>query len=260
MNKNIPAFEDLWNEIILHSINLCFNQLDIAFKEQAQVTKCNLEEYKNNLENIYKRKREWLKLEYLPNENNPTLDFHKLASVLCRSMVGLKFFTFDIDTAEKLFCKISKSKKMSQSEKVAWQVDNVYVNYKLAFLVAEGVAYVDLLYWAQEKINNINFNYTDKDISTNIANVRIKLKIYEKFIYMLSTKKNRLYGYEKSEIHDNFYTSSVIALMKNDFLKRDFDYLQFAISVFQWQEYTKKQHLYDIINSNEYKLSISELV
>ena len=48
--------------------------------------------------------------------------------------------------------------------------------------------------------------------------------------------------------------------MKNDYLRRDFDYLQFAISMFQWQQYTKKQHLYDILKQYDDNLNLSDFV
>ena len=47
--------------------------------------------------------------------------------------------------------------------------------------------------------------------------------------------------------------------MKNDSLMRDFDYLQFSISMFQWQEYTKKQHLYDILRKKNFLFELADL-
>lgn len=260
MNKNISAFDSMWEKVILHSISLCEKELDETFVEQAKVSIEDTTIYKNKLEKIYKRKREWLKSEYLPNEEKPILDFHKLSSVMCRSIIGVKPFRYDIDAAERCFLKVSKDKQLKQFEKVNWQINNVYVNYKLAFLVAEGIVFIDLLFWAQEKINYIKKNYNDDAINSNIDNVKNKLQIYQQFIDLLNSQERRLYSYEASSTHDNFIISAVIALMKNDYLKRDFDYLQFSLSMFQWQEYTKKQHIYDLLNQNSFDLKLADLV
>ena len=130
----------------------------------------------------------------------------------------------------------------------------------MAFLVAEGIAYVDLLYWARVKINRINTKYSKDDICKNVDCIKTKLEVYEKFISLLVSEKKGLYRYNASKLHDDFYVSEIIALMKNDYLKRDFDYLQFAISIFQWQEYTKKQHIYEIIKEYDFSIDIAEIV
>ncbi len=258
--SDISAFESIWDDIILKSIKSCEADLDVNFKKNANVRKVDLTEYKIRLKQVFTRKRQWLKAEYLPNEKKPTLDFHKLSSVMCRSMVGVKLFTYDILESEKIFKKISSDKSMKQSDKVQWQINNVYINYKLAFLVAEGIVFADLLYWAQKKINFIRDNYDSTSSENNTDNPNVKLEIYSKLIDVLNEQKNRLYSYKTSSSHDDFVTSGIIALMKNDFLNRDFDYLQFSLSMFQWQEYTKKQHLYDLLTSYNVGLTLSELV
>ncbi len=259
MNNDVSSFDSFWQKIVLKALSLCQQELDNEFAKQANFTVEDLEIYKNKLEKIYKRKREWLKSEYLPNEENPILDFHKLSSIMCRSIIGIKPFRYDIDEAEKIFAKISKDKQKSQIEKVNWQINNVYVNYKLAFLVAEGIIFIDLLFWAQKKINEIEDNYESDAIEANTDNVKNKLQVYRKFINLLNSQQ-RLYSYKASNTHDNFIISAIIALMKNDYLKRDFDYLQFSLSMFQWQEYTKKQNLYDILNNNSFNLTLADLV
>lgn len=260
MSKDSSAYDKMWEKIILPSIQLCKEELDNDFAMQAKVTISDLELYKEKLKEIYKRKREWLKREYLPNEDNPTLDFHKLSAVMCRSIIGVKPFCYDVDIAEEIFLRVSKDVSLKHSDMVGWQIRNVYVNYKLAFLVAEGINFVDLLYWAQKKLDTIKNDYSEEDIDKNIDNCGTKIEVYNKFIDLLNNSQHRLFNYARSESHDNFIISSIVALMKNDYLKRDFDYLQFAISMFQWQEYTKKQHLYDIIEQNNLEITLLDLV
>lgn len=257
--NNISAFEDMWKEIILKAIKLCKNELDEEFKNRTNFNVVDLEKYKLQLENIYKRKRRWLKSEYLPNEEKPTLDFHKLSSIMCRSIIGIKPFVYDIQECENMFSEIVCSNEMSQFEKIQWQINNVYINYKLAFLVAEGIVFVDLLFWAQDKIDSIQ-KKENRDNQKDVDQYEDMLAIYKEFISLLTLQDYRLYKYKTSSLHDDFITSSIVALMKNDFLNRDFDYLQFSISMFQWQEYTKKQYLYDLLSKNNYNLKLSDIV
>lgn len=260
MSSDVSAFDRFWEHVILPSLQLCYSELDDQFKNRARVVLYNDNKYKTQLRELYINKREWLKREYLPNEQDPLLDFHKLSSIICRIMIGLKPFGFDSLIAQQICRDVSNSLDMTREEKVNWQINNAYINYKAAFLVAEGVVFVDLLFWAQQRINDIHEKYTEDQIKINTDNIVEKMDVYNKFIYQLNLEKHRLYHYEPSCSHDDFFTSSIIALMKNDCLKRDFDYLQFSISMFQWQEYTKKQHLYDIILSNKYDISLSQLV
>lgn len=258
--SDISAFENIWNNIISKSIEFCKAELDDNFKKYANVETVNLTEYKIQLEQIYKRKLQWLKKNYLPNEKNPTLDFHKLSSVMCRSMIGVKLFTYDISKSEKIFIEISSNKSLNQFDKIQWQINNVYINYKLAFLVAEGIVFVDLLYWTQNKIDSIKNKYDKDSIENNVNKSMTKLEIYKNLINVLNIKHNRLCNYKPSSSHDDFITSGIIALMKNDYLNRDFDYLQFSLSMFQWQEYTKKQYLSYLITEKSVDLTLSEIV
>lgn len=260
MSKKSSAFDNIWNKVFLRAVTLCEKEMDSEFKNKANVVFNTTNEYKNELNQLYKNKREWLKKEYLPNEKEPILDFHKLSSITCRCIIGKKPVSFDVKVAEKMFLSICSDESFNQIDEVNWQIDNVYINYKIAFLVAEGINFIDLIYWAHTKIDDIQNKYTEEEIANNFENTKDKIEIYEEFILLLNKEEHRLYRYEGSSSHDNFMVSQIIALMKNDCLKRDFDYLQFAISMFQWQEYTKKQHLYDILKSKCKKISLYDLV
>lgn len=186
----------------------------------------------------------------MPNTKDAILDFHKLSAIMCRCIIGIKPFKFDLSIAERLFAEVQKRKDYSQKDKISWQVNNVYVNYKLALLVAEGMIYIDLLYWAQCKIDDLEKQCSSVDSSRkDNDNCKRELLIYKQIIKMLQSSCCRLCYYQESPSHDDFFTSSVIALMKNDYLERDFDYLQFSISMFQWEEYTKKQLYEQTLNS-----------
>lgn len=242
MNNKISSYDEIWTNVIEKSIRLCVQQLDETFKKESKFSVCDLDDYKLQLRKIYKRKRQWLKKVYLPNNEDAILDFHKLSAIMCRCIIGIKPFKFDLSIAERHFVEVQERENYSQKDKISWQVDNVYVNYKLALLVSEGMIYIDLLYQTKCMIDELEKKCNSVDSSQeNNDDYKRDLLIYQQIIKMLQSSCCRLCRYQESPSHDDFLISSIIALMKNDYLERNFDYLQFSISMFQWEEYTKKQ-------------------
>lgn len=243
-NNRKQPFDYFWEEIIHPSIKFCLIGIDDSTKMRLNFYCTDIKTYKKDLNKMYNKKREWLKSEYLPNEGaDARLDFHKLGAILCRCVIGNKPFHLDTALADGLILEIDKQQNLDNSEKLKKKIDSVYVNYKLAFLVGAGVAYADLFYWAKEKLNHYDTNSEE-------------YVIYKEFLRLLDNQR-QLTLYKKSNRHDDFVMSMIIALMKQDILMRDFDYLIYAASMFQWQEYTKKSILIDIlnnINSGKYSL------
>lgn len=248
MSKQKRGFDYIWDGIIANVIDYCEKNMDQNFCEKAEICLVEHNQYKNKLRDAYHKKREWLKGEYLPYQINPTLDFHKLSAIICRCIIGYKPISYNEKVAE-LFFKANRSCRISSSDKLKWQISNVYVNYRIAFLSAAGVAYDDLLCWAQSRIDNLKSKSFEAATPENE-----RLKIYNQFKEKL-IEKSTLYMYQKSPTHDDFESSMIVALMKNDMLKRDFDYLSFATNMFQWQEYTKHCILTEILanSDNQFK-------
>lgn len=249
MSNSERSFNDFWERIIERAIRLCFKQLDPDFSERAKVVSRQLSDYKDDLELMYRRKRNWLKQEYLPEEKDPSLDMHKLSSVLCRCVIGHKFFGYDVSAVEQIQAERKFNPNISHSEQIAWENSNIYVNYKLAFLVAEGTAYDDLIYWAQGRINQDNkdlrkierrLGNDDSDESLLQAAEEIKQHLaYTTAFKERLCAEGKLRRYVCTQTHDDYVSSMIVALMKSDCLMRDFDYLSMAANMFQWQEYTK---------------------
>lgn len=239
LKKSKSGFDCIWAEVIKTSIDRCIAEVDNEFKKETGFGHYEINKYKSELMVLYERKREWLKKKYL-RENDPILDFHKLSGILCRCVIGTKPFYYNAKKAVIFFDKINNDTSIEQDKKIKWEIDNIYVNYKLAFLIGEGIILEDLLYWGQNKINNLR-NY---DIRENTESIEIQ--VYESFVKELYCEK-KLKNYEVSNPHDDFITSFIIALMKNDYLMRDFDYLLFSSCMFQWQEYTKNRILYKVL-------------
>ena len=241
--QQLKHFDRLWDEAIQPSIQFSIEQMDDNFIEFASVKSVDLDSYKIDLKRVYKKKREWLKRSYLPHNPEPYLDFHKLGAVVCRSIIGLKPIKYDLVLVKELI----KHQDFSQSthfEQIDWFIRNVYVNYRIAFLSAVGLVYANLVHWAITKKGNC----TTEDLA----------KVYDEFIHEL-TQQGRLSSYPEPELHENFENSTIIALMKNDLLQRDFDYLSFATILYQWEFHTKLKIFQKVLDNSKYSLSDIDL-
>ena len=281
------GFDNYWNRIILPAIYVCLAEMDQDFCDETDGIHKNEREYKKELESIFKEKSDWLDCEYLIEENNAALDCYRLGSILCRCIIGCKLMSFDIKVAESIQRTKWKEHKEQRDLMTAWEIDNLYVNYKLAFLVGAGLAYHSLLFWAQNLINQYNSDIAkirkqmqdtteesengegenrdedkaqcededeeqNKEIEElNAAECRIKkaLEIITHFKDIL-IGEGKLRSYDTTKRYDDFSSELIVSMMKTDCLSRDFDYLMFATILFQWQEYTKQCILLEC--KNEY--------
>lgn len=233
MKKN-SHFNFFWEKAIYPSIKLAKQDIDNDFKEKTLLNFRDTVEYYAELEDMYRRKREWLKQKYLPHDEGPKLDFHKLGAIICRCIIGVKPVTYSVSIAEEILETINADETISHSDKMNWVVSNLYVNYKIAFFSAVGIAYADLLYWAYKKQEDAKINGCPNE------------DFYFAFAKELEKQKN-LSFYPKSAFHENFVNSTIIALMKEDLLCRDFNYLMFSIILYQLQENTKRIIFSDIM-------------
>lgn len=218
--KKESNFDNFWKFAINPSIHKALEELDPIFIKDCGFIQKEEKSYKKILEGIYTEKREWLKSVYLPHEKDPILDMHKLSAIICRSIIGNKPIIFD--TSKALIMAKNQDKllqnnqtlndKDKQIKRIQWFVDNVYVNYKIAFDASIGIAYVDLFHLFQDN---------------NQDDLKNKLEKIGTFIF-----------YERSNCHENFRNSTILALMKNDLLNRKFDYLSYATIMFQLQQHT----------------------
>lgn len=270
MKSKQHSFDLIWMRVIEPAIITCKKEISNDFKNAANVRTRNLAEYKTQIAKMYREKRAWLKREYLPDEDSPSLDLHKLAGILCRCVIGYKFFGYDIAVANKIHkekkyaektAATSAEQQLRHMKLVQWEKDNPYVNYKLAFLIAEGIAFYDLLYWAQCGIDR-DKDAVKKDKSLKdqeIKQLDVRITLLEKLIDKLRCERC-LRCYTASRHHDGFIMSMIVALMKADYLQRDFDYLMFSALIFQWQEYTKEQILIELIQESTVGQSSAQII
>lgn len=248
-DKEKITFDHFWKEAIYPAVKRCLKELEPVDKDSLSFRFVNESLYKKKLSRIYYRKREWLKRIYLPNKGDQAvLDFHKLGAILCRSIIADKPFRFNVSRAQKRMAEVKKKYGESDPRTIQWEVDHVYINYKLAFLVSEGVAYLDLLYWTAKKMEALSKQIKTLIEEKEIEEAERKKAFYEQFKNEL-LNIHSLSAYKKSPDHDDFKTSMIVALMKHDLLMRKFDYLTYAATLYQWQEHTKQIIVSQIIFS-----------
>lgn len=214
-NSFEQSFTFFWDTIILPTILAAEEDAEEEFKDfcNLQFACSNINEYKSELQQFYRDKREWLKGVYLPHDEHPILDIHKISAVLCRSMLAYKPFCFDFNAAEEYVLRKFSNNKDNH---IDWFVSNIYMNYKVAFYASVGLIYAEIL-------DSYSPNGDKSDA--------------EAFQYFMNL--GGLVFYKKSPTHDNYVNSCILALQKNDVLNRKFDYLSYAINMFQLEEFNR---------------------
>ena len=201
--------------------------MDDDFKQAVKLEYAyrDVSDFKKDVRLFYREKREWLKCVYLPHEQTPVLDEHKLGAIWCRTMLAFKPFYFDIKAAEKYVNDKFGAAENSETDfddvpnNSEWFTKNIYANYRVAFLISVGIVYLYLLYDCKENGESVPEYLSDA---------------YEYF-----SSKKMFRCPVTTEAHNDFQTSCIIALQKNDILGRDFDYLMYAMMLFQLEHYNR---------------------
>lgn len=224
------CFSYFWETLVLPTIKLVYDDVDSEFKNAVDFsyTYRDLGLYKKEVMAFYREKREWLKRVYLPHENHPRLDQHKIGALWCRTLLAYKPFYFNYKKAVKYVKKIfgdetENSGSAKSTDHSNWFVANLYANYKVAYLVSTGIVYFYLLYDCKEKKEELD-DY-------------LKVGAFEFF-----QSNSGLIAPPAREGHSDFSSSCIIALEKNDINRRNFDYLTYAIMLYQLEYYNKIQY------------------
>lgn len=214
-------FEEIYEYVVLPSIKLAMNGdcLTTEFISEAGLVCEDNISYHKHLKEFFNEKVRWLTSIYWKDQlqNGLDLDGHKIASVLCRSIIGVKPFSFDINKAKKYI----KDNDFVNNRK--WLVNNYLVNYKVAIDAALGLIMFDLLNKLDTPQLFESFYGFEPDL--------LKEEIFENGklnYYNLPIIRQR---------HAPFYESVVANMAINDINNRNFDYLGFATILFQLQQY-----------------------
>lgn len=231
------CFAYFWTRLVLPTVKLVFNEIDPDFKDKVGLCYAynDMELYKQDVMAFYREKREWLKQLYLPHESHPRLDQHKLGALWCRTLLAYKPFYFNYKKALQYVSGRFKRPDVDDfsdpEDHSEWFIKNLYANYRAAYLVSTGIVYIYLLFDCKEKREDLA-DY-------------LKEGGFEFF-----RAKGGLIGYPTRRGHSDFTNSCIIALEKNDINDRKFDYLTYAIMLYQL-EYYNKMHYFMLVNGIE---------
>ena len=225
-DASVHFSEYIYPKAVTPVINAVLKNIDDAFKLETDFSFFMKEkEYEIELSKVYEEKRDWLKRIYFcenrfHSTQQPLLDMHKIAAVICRSIIKMKPFSFDIKKANDFIVKANKQ------EELDWLINNYLINYKVAFDSAMVLNLYDII----NRLPSVDFQKSD--------NLKDTKEIKENFLTHLAKKgfyyyKDIPFGIPYS--HESYYKSSIINLAINDINKRDFDYLGFATNCFQIQ-------------------------
>ncbi len=232
-------FEDtLLPKIIRPSVSNALANVDEEFSDAVGLkSRIDDEHYILELSQIYEEKRDWLRRIYFGEDaikrsvgkEDFWLDMHKIAAVLCRSILACKPISFNYKVACDYLEKHDKSKDIN------WLSKNFLINYKIAVDVAMGICFYDL-------IDRLGDDENKKKIE-NVDGLIKKLSNSGRLDYYSSPtfKQN----------HSNFYISLIEMLATNDTHNRNFDYLSFATICFQLQNHNVLEYKYNfMLNKN----------
>ncbi len=208
---NGSRFEKLWNLVVPNVIQMSMEEVDAEFMKERNLHLCDITLLKQDIESFYNEIKEQLKLKCTENVERESLDLHKLAAIFCSGLLKYKPVVFD----DRLRGKIDE-------ENSTYILNNYLINYKIAFYVAAGIVYYDII----EKVQK------DDEVLNYIINEGCLLK------------------YPTNDRHSPFENSVIIELARNDYEDKEFNYFTFAILMFQWQEYSLLKVKYDLIKTN----------
>lgn len=215
----LHSYDFIFHEIILPISEEIEAEVDPEFKIICDFEKLNTEKVYEISHKFYRKKRESLKNffygevflnEKSVNYDDYCLDLHKIASIITATLIRNKLFWFDEGKAKKYI----DSKDCSTE----WKIDNLLINYKLAFYVGVALMYYKMLFDAKG-------NDTQES-----------QKLYKKI-----EMQGGLYLYPKNELHESFPNSIIYDFAKRDINNRSFDYLLYSALLYQLEEYNREK-------------------
>lgn len=219
----VNNFQSIWNCIIIPLADSIQNQIDETFKKETNAHLCNLNspELRRKAEGYYKQKRRALKdlfygKDYEDNLENPRyMDFHKLASILCRTLMEFKVFVFD----DEVCMSLAENKSEKDTD---WLVKNALVNYRMAFYASVVFLYYSMLFKYDKKNQHELYDALKKQGN---------LILYNDEISTDNTNSDKM--------HESFENCVVLDLAKRDIENKSFDLLMYSTILYQLEEYNE---------------------
>lgn len=245
--KPLKDFDVLWEKFVAPSIDECYAQMnsDFANKCGAQRYKFEYDKYLELFKQLYSRKYKWFCKSYFYYNRNTEIDVYLKTALLSRCLIGLKPITYDTGKADKLYDDMRLNKNISPEECLEWRMNNDYINYKIVYMFSLNVIRCGLSAWCEKKIKEYK-------------NDTHKVSLYEQMNRKL--KDTDLVSITlKTPIQSNV-NNIITALMYEDILQRDFDYMLYANALFQLQENIKYRLIFEVQKDNKNNKNIFDLL
>ncbi len=201
-HKSKSDYIVFYEEFVLPTIETCLKEIsDPNFKVEYEPVFLDEASYRKKYAKTFRFNRRKLKDLFYGDDEHNFLNPMKLAAVLCHTLIDCKPIRFQGN--------VNINENTLSSYNSVWLANNLFINYKIAFLSSISLVYSQIL---AEKKPDVNSEFV---------------------------KNGQLakYGYYD---RNSFQTNVIINLARNSLLGRDFDDLMFALMMFQWHEYTLK--------------------
>ncbi len=214
--KKLKHLKELWDYTIKEEINRAYQNADSDFVTKTEMIKNEESKILHKLQSSYLSVREELKENWYGKDHdvNNLMDMHKYSAVICSAILNTKPIVFDTEKAYEYVINQNSNK----SHTADWIVNNVLINYRIAFNVATMLVYYDT-------IDKLKFDNDGKEINDN------------EIVYNRLIKRRNLFVYKDNNQHESFVNSTIFAMAKNDQEGKDLDCLFFANILYQLQEY-----------------------
>ena len=204
MSNNKSDYDIIYDQFVKPTIDACLNEIDDSnFKKQFSPVALQSNLYKKKFAKKFRECRRNLKDLFYGEDEHHFLNPTKLAAILCRTIIECKPIKFS-NAAEIDYNSISKCD-------YTWLANNLFINYKIAFLSSTSLIYAQIL---AEKTPDINSEFVRNG---NLA----RYGVYD---------------------GNSFQTNMIVNLARSALMGREFDDLSFALIMFQWHEYTLKYY------------------
>lgn len=204
---NKPDYEDIYNNVVLKTIKTCIDEMDDSFKLQYKVSEIPQQDFYKNYSKAFRQNRRNLKDFFYGENAHHFLNPFKISAILCHTLIECKSIKFGINFTADIVKKHQDN---------IWLADNVFVNFKIAFLSSVGLIYNLVL--------------------SDLVKV-IKDKDTRQKCELVTSGKLLDYGlYDEC----SFQANVIVHIARNALMGKEFDDLWFALMMFQWYEYSMK--------------------
>lgn len=236
--EKLDPFDYIWNMAVQDVSEIVLKDVDQDFARACGLQCRPFPEWRAEVHDEYQHLREQLKeICYGPSAaRNPEdlLDGRKIAAVLCAALIARKGFQFDIEKALEFTTAKKRSLQNDPVRFNRWAINNVYVNYKMAYFASLQLVYLTLmrdLLVAAGLDENSEYTHAQKRLTPEQEKSRR--------LAVLLNQEKHLCPYPPPPRGDSFDVNIIIGLARTDMSVMDLDMFLFAMQLYQIEEHTR---------------------